>query len=283
MISPSYNFIINNTINLNNKHNVIIMMMTKIVFLDFDGTTYSHKQKKIPDSTIEAVKRLHQNNILVFLCTGRTYCEFNQFDISNFYYDGMILANGQLAVDNKGNIIYDKPISGELKDKLLQIFDEKKLSIYLAGKDDMFLNMVNDALLKAQHDVSSGIPEIKPYNNENFYMVSAFYRNNEEYQVFKQLDDIAQMTHWHDYAIDIVPKGINKASGIDDILRIYNLDISQTLGIGDGDNDLEMLRHCHIGIAMGNSIDEIKEISDYITDDIDNDGLYNALKHYNLI
>ena len=44
-----------------------------------------------------------------------------------------------------------------------------------------------------------------------------------------------------------------------------------------------MIKHAHIGVAMGNANKEVKEIADYITDDVDNDGVYKALKHFNLI
>ena len=99
----------------------------------------------------------------------------------------------------------------------------------------------------------------------------------------ESLKDISEITCWHINAIDIVPPNVSKASGIDQILNLYGLDRSQSMGIGDGDNDIDMLKRCHIGIAMGNSIDTVKEIADYITDDIDNNGLSNALKHYGLI
>ena len=55
------------------------------------------------------------------------------------------------------------------------------------------------------------------------------------------------------------------------------------MGIGDGENDIGMLQHCAIGIAMGNAADNTKKSADYVTDDIDEDGVYNALKHYGLI
>ena len=44
-----------------------------------------------------------------------------------------------------------------------------------------------------------------------------------------------------------------------------------------------MIKHVGIGVAMGNANKEVKEIADYITDDVDNDGVYKALKHYGLI
>ena len=48
-------------------------------------------------------------------------------------------------------------------------------------------------------------------------------------------------------------------------------------------NDYEILKTAGIGVAMGNSIDKLKEIADYITDDIDKDGIYNACIHLGLL
>ena len=55
------------------------------------------------------------------------------------------------------------------------------------------------------------------------------------------------------------------------------------MGIGDSENDIDMLEYCEIGVAVGNAKDSVKQAADYISDDIDEDGLYNAVKHFNLI
>ena len=55
------------------------------------------------------------------------------------------------------------------------------------------------------------------------------------------------------------------------------------MAFGDGNNDEEMLKYVSIGVAMGNAKDEVKEIADYVTTDLYNDGIYNAMKYYSLI
>ena len=55
------------------------------------------------------------------------------------------------------------------------------------------------------------------------------------------------------------------------------------MAFGDGHNDIDMLQFVGIGVAMGNSSDDVKKEADYITDDIDCDGLYKALKEYKVI
>ena len=78
-------------------------------------------------------------------------------------------------------------------------------------------------------------------------------------------------------------KGITKATGIQKVLDFYGADVKDAIGIGDGANDIEMLKFCGTGIAMGNADERAKAAADIITDDIDKDGLYNAFKRMGLI
>ena len=59
--------------------------------------------------------------------------------------------------------------------------------------------------------------------------------------------------------------------------------ISETMAFGDGGNDLTMLRAAGVGVAMGNALDEVKAHADYITSSVDEDGITNALKHFEII
>ena len=55
------------------------------------------------------------------------------------------------------------------------------------------------------------------------------------------------------------------------------------MAFGDGGNDIQMLSHAGIGIAMGNASDEVKKVADFVTDSVDEDGVYKALKHFKVI
>lgn len=257
--------------------------MIKAVFLDFDGTVFSHASACIPASTYEAVRKLRENGIKVFLCTGRAFAEFYDFDLTDFKLDGRILSNGQMVFDENDELIYECSIQGELKDRVISLFKEKRFPMYMVTRDDIFLNDVNETVLTVQDAVSSGIPRIKEYEGEDVCMVSAFFNCEEDIQTIYELKDLAEITWWHIGAVDIVPKGISKANGIDQVCKRYGILQSETMGIGDGENDIGMLQHCAIGIAMGNAADNTKKSADYVTDDIDEDGVYNALKHYGLI
>ena len=64
--------------------------------------------------------------------------------------------------------------------------------------------------------------------------------------------------------------------------RHFGIDVADTMAIGDGGNDIPMLRHAGIGIAMGNANDAVKAEADYVTDTVDQDGIAKALQHFGL-
>ncbi|NMB18614.1 MAG: HAD hydrolase family protein, partial [Erysipelothrix sp.] len=71
--------------------------------------------------------------------------------------------------------------------------------------------------------------------------------------------------------------------GIEFVLDLLKISWHQVIAFGDAENDMEMIQKAHIGVAMGNSISSLKEKADYTTSDIEDDGIYRALKHFNLI
>ena len=76
---------------------------------------------------------------------------------------------------------------------------------------------------------------------------------------------------------------MHKASGIEQVTEHLGIARRDTLAIGDSDNDLEMLRHAGVGIAMGNAPDAVKAIADEVTGRVDEDGLHAAFVRHGLI
>lgn len=257
--------------------------MIRAAFFDFDNTLYSHKNSRIPESTKEAIRLLCKNNIYPVLCTGRCVEEFTEFNLNDLGFFAYITVNGQIIRDKNYDIIYDIPITGELKESILKQYNKKEFSMYLYNKGDLFCNYLSEDLKRIHKEINSPVPFVKEYEGEDIYMASCICETKEQIEFIKSFSNLAELTNWYPDCIDLNPKGISKASAIDVFLDKYNIGLDQTIAFGDAGNDLEMLKHCHISVAMGNAWREIKEVCDYVTNDIDEDGIYNALKHYELI
>ena len=71
--------------------------------------------------------------------------------------------------------------------------------------------------------------------------------------------------------------------GIQRYLKLLGIKREEIIAFGDAENDLEMIRYAGIGVAMGNGEEAVKAVADYVTADIDDDGIEKALKHFKLI
>ena len=83
-----------------------------------------------------------------------------------------------------------------------------------------------------------------------------------------------------DRLIEIVPKGISKASALCSLAAKLGIAIEETMAIGDAYNDLPMLKAAGKSIAMGNAFPEVKEVTDYETLTCEENGLAAAIYHY---
>jgi Predicted hydrolases of the HAD superfamily len=80
--------------------------------------------------------------------------------------------------------------------------------------------------------------------------------------------------------MDVNQKGISKGRGMDEILKYYDIPLEDSIAFGDGGNDISIIEHAAIGIAMANGNEATKAAADYITDAVDEDGISKALHKF---
>ena len=78
-------------------------------------------------------------------------------------------------------------------------------------------------------------------------------------------------------------KGINKSYGMEKYLEYVGLTRKDAIAFGDGPNDLDMLSFAETGVAMGNGLEEVKKLADFVTKDINENGIAYALKELGLV
>ena len=88
---------------------------------------------------------------------------------------------------------------------------------------------------------------------------------------------------WNPLFVDVIPENGGKGMGIKTMLDYLGFSKEEAMAFGDGGNDIEMLEFVKYGVAMGNSGENVKKSAAYVTDDVDSDGIYNALVHYNVL
>ena len=78
-------------------------------------------------------------------------------------------------------------------------------------------------------------------------------------------------------AVMVLPSGVSKASGLEAALAALDLKAQETVGVGDAENDLAMLKLCGLGVAVANALDSVKAAADWVTPGARGDGVAQAL------
>lgn len=253
--------------------------MIKAIFLDIDGTLVSFKTHQVPDSAARALKRVREQGVRLFIATGRHYTDLN--NLGDLEFDGYITLNGQYCYDRRG-VIHKQHIPSEDIRSVLPNIEHDPFGCLFIEEHRMYLNRMDAQVRIAQDLINFHDPEILPLEtalHHDIYQMMAFIGPEREQTLMQSLPH-CDSTRWNPYFIDIVPRGGSKRIGLDAVIQAYGIELNETMAFGDGQNDSAMLRHAGIGIAMGNAADEVKQAADYVTSDIDDDGIARALKHW---
>lgn len=252
--------------------------MKKLVFFDVDGTLLPEGIGEVPESTVRAIKKLQEQDIGAILCTGRHPLELKQLDLLKYEFDGFVLLNGQLVLDKEMNVISARMIEGQDKEELIQLFEQKMIPMILVEKERLFMNFHNSYVVKVQADISSPVYDIGKYTGADVFMSTIFVPRGEEIEFTNLVS-----SRWHDLAMDVFLPDGGKVYGIRKFCEREGLSREDVIAFGDGDNDIEMLKLAGLGIAMGNAPDNVKAEADYVTDRVEDDGIWNALMHFEVL
>ena len=258
--------------------------MIKAIFFDIDGTLVSFNTHKISESTIRALDELRKKGIKLFIATGRQFEAIN--NLGDLKFDGYITMNGSYCFVNKSEVIYKKYIpKNDIKTLVHYVKNEDSFPCFFVTENDSFGNYENEASRQIFDQINFPAGRIEPIEKaleEDIYQVISFYKLEDEKKILALLPD-CDVTRWSPLFSDLVPKGSSKQVGIDKMIEHFNISLNETMSFGDGGNDISMLRHTKIGVAMGNAENEVKQSADYVTSSVDEDGIWNALKYFEII
>ncbi|MDO4415032.1 MAG: Cof-type HAD-IIB family hydrolase [Erysipelotrichaceae bacterium] len=279
--------------------------MNKVIFLDVDGTLIDY-EAKTPASAKKAIDLARANGHRVYICTGCSKAEVLQRDLPEL--DGMIGANGGYVEDHD-QVVMHQSLTYEQTKRVVDWCTERKLGIILecnSGRyvDPIFLEQGPDAF--ARYREGKGAVNVSREDQakrirEQFFIVEGDERyrddvNKISFVLSSYQDHLDSKEEFSDMIAntwggkgelaifgDLGPSGITKKNAIEKLLDYIGADQKDTISFGDAKIDLSMFELCAFNVAMGNGGKEIKEAADYITTDVNDDGVYNAFRYLKLI
>jgi len=253
-------------------------MTHEMVFFDIDGTLLDNKHQ-IPESTKQAVQLLQDKGVYTAIATGRSPATFEWVrEALNIH--SYVSLNGQYVVF-EGTTVHENPINAEQLGEVAAFAAN-------AGHAMAFINHHEVAVSAQLHPVvEAGFASVGmayPPVDSQFFLHSPVHQGNIFLPIADQLSYEEQFPQfrflrWHEHAVDILPLGVSKAIGIHHLLQAAGIDEQNCMAFGDGLNDVEMLSLVGTGVAMGNAVEEAKQVASYVTTSSSDNGIWNGIKY----
>lgn len=260
--------------------------MKKLFISDVDNTLVTEENPHFSKKLKEMLKKIENSNDEFVLCSGRPTInlidialELQQDNINLKYVSGF---NGAEVYD----MLAQKTIinNGLTKEQVTHIceylnkeeykyiiFDQKCIRTNLP---DNYWTIRESRLSKKPIakllDTFAASPKVLLIvdGKENIQIQNNLKQALPEYDIFDSAP----------HFIEIVKKGVNKATPLKEIAELEDFKIKNTYGLGDSGNDIELIKQAGTGIAVENAREDIKSIADIIVSHVENDGIANYLE-----
>lgn len=271
-------------------------MTPKVLFFDIDGTLLDYTGK-MPASAKEALRQARLAGHQLVICSGRSGHQLADWMFTDF--DGIINCTGARVI-YKQNVIYEHFVPREDVRRAREVLEAANGVLVAQTEECTILSQesysfMKDYLVKmgrSQKRIERllGNAVISSHMESYDNIKKFFYHRSDKTveQLEKELGDIftVEASSFLKDACDsgeITCKGINKSYGMRLYMQRQGFSKEDTIAFGDGPNDLDMLSFAGIGVAMGNARDMVKAKADFITHDVEQDGIAYALKELGIL
>lgn len=265
----------------------------KLLVIDLDGTIIDGNGA-ISDEDEKALAMVAAAGVTVSLSTGRVIKACQEI-IDRLSLEGHhIFFDGALVSDPSQNKeVYCKPIEGELIKQAIEFARANDIYLELYTKDRFFAERKNwsDDVHYKFFGVSPTIADFDGiWQRERIIKAEMVVREQgerEKSELFQKEFNgrirfsIARSPAFPEIDfINIINSVVSKGEALKILASFLGISTKEIIAIGDGLNDISLLKTAGLAVAMGNAFPEVKEVADYITLDVDHSGVAAAIKKF---
>ena len=268
-------------------------MMKRILFFDIDGTLAIPGQEPSKE-TVDAIRAARANGHKAILCTGRT--EHNVPDsVRKIGFDGGIYsAGGRIIVD--GKTISNRAMPRDMVEMIVSALQKEQSTFTLECLNKNYVGGADLRMLESL-DVTNSNSELQrmlagfdqspfaEYDNEPVYKVSFLATSREQIdRIAGSLDDRVKVVTFDNLRPDfpllageVSDKHIHKGMALQCVCDCFGVSSELSVAFGDSMNDEEMLLTAGIGVAMGNSVEQVKALANQVCESCADNGVAKTL------
>lgn len=265
--------------------------MIKLCTIDLDGTLFD-KAKNISDENKLAIKRANELGCKIVIASGRPIHGIVNVlsDLNLFGKDDYVICYNGAKVFNTltGDYVFTSTISGKEVKELYR--EARRLGVYFHAFRE------NEELITFAHnpytDIESRINHIDAHlfdfeqlNDDDKFLKCMMVDSEENInRIMKEINP----KYYDEYSVvrsskiffEFLNKSTNKGSALKSLALHLNIDIKDTMAIGDAGNDLDMIKIAGVGVAMANAFDEVKKVANFITTSNEESGVAHAINTF---
>lgn len=244
---------------------------TRMIVTDLDGTLLKN-DRTISEYSAEVLKKCQEKGIKVVFATARPLRTITPF-LEQAPCDAIIYHNGAHIIAGGEHIGEPQTIPiGTARDILLSLLKrnpKRRLSAEINGM--LYANFDVSAVWNYTRFVMTDFSILPDSDADKILIEAAQVTGEEEINELLSPEIYCQISENAIYLI--MNKNATKLNGVKTLCRYWDLDMKQTAAFGDDYNDMEMIRECGAGVAVGNAIPEVIECADFIADTNENEGV----------
>lgn len=254
--------------------------MYKILISDLDDSLLND-QKHVSKADIETIKQFTDTKFVV--ATGRSFDAIqdilSEIGLSNKKGQYCICYNGALIYENSSKTpIFSQFMTFEEANKIFEIGKQYDVCINICAEDYRYVYnpTENDLMVLNRNHARYKIIGDNISSLKNINITKIIYEKNDmDYlrkirQEIKQ-DDNFSISYSSNMIMEINHLNVSKGNGLLKLCELLNIDINDTIAMGDSLNDLSMIKTAHIGIGVKNSSEDIIPYCDEILDVTNNE------------
>jgi len=260
------------------------------VFFDLDGTLLDPMTDNIPTSALIGIKKLKENRYLVCLSTGRDMdTHYSRKYVDMIGPDAVIHLNGN-KITIGDQLLFEHEMSKSLLSRILEYSGQKRFCVGSSIGDYDYYSIPEyktAADLTYRSESDRNYRDVFDLLSDELSVLALSFAGPDiqmlKRSVEKDFPELQLYCFNNGTGADVVETGYSKANGMKRICDYLDISMDNTFAFGDSPNDIDMLLAAEVGIAMGNAGYDVRRCADMVTDDINSDGIYKALRRLALI
>lgn len=260
--------------------------MIKMVATDIDGTILGENFEFSP-AVKDCVKSLTANGVKVVLVTGRMHLSALKLAKKLGLKTPIVSYQGGLIKEQNGNTLYQKNLDSKRAKEVIKWAKENNVHINLYLDDVLYVE--NDDIAVRRYTGERYIPyevcnfddlEIKNVNKILAIDFDSAERVSGWVEILSKKMPELYIVKSTPYFCEVSNPEAKKSCAVEFLQNYWGLKKEEILCIGDQNNDIELLKAGGVAVAMGNGTEQLKQVADFVTDTIDNDGFVKAIKKF---